>query len=292
MSKSVGPIGANGDGHGEFWDEWRKIEGKVRADCEKRAQCVQDAEEIFSQTRLAACKNFAKFSGRSTFYTWAIGIARHNVAHLLKARIKRRKREQPLGDIVDSLVERHQSRRPFAADVVARLITLVPRAADASHLTASEASVLVARLGQPNAGWVDIARSFHRAETWCWKTFERAVSKLCVYLVVHCPDSLGGLPQIRAALDAAKADRECPMTPNEVRAFENLVLNGQLDHHQRRWQTALRSACAKVCRQFDWITLPPPPPRNYKLGSRRTISANFQETCRSPVRNCTPRGLI
>ena len=54
MSKSVGPIGANG--HGEFWDEWRKIEGKVRADCEKRAQCVQDAEEIFSQTRLAACR--------------------------------------------------------------------------------------------------------------------------------------------------------------------------------------------------------------------------------------------
>ena len=35
MSKSVGPIG--GDGHGEFWTEWQKIEGKVRADCEKRA---------------------------------------------------------------------------------------------------------------------------------------------------------------------------------------------------------------------------------------------------------------
>ena len=131
----------------------RRVLGRVAEDqgegprrLRKTRQCVQDAEEIFSQTRLAACKNFAKFSGRSTFYTWAMGIARHNVAHLLKARIKRRKREQPLGDIVDSLVERHQSRRPFAADVVARLITLVPRAADASHLTASEASVLVARL--------------------------------------------------------------------------------------------------------------------------------------------------
>ena len=90
--------------------------------------------------------------------------------------------------------------------------------------------------------------------------FERAMSKLCVYLIVHCPDSLGGLPQIRAAFDAAKADRACPMTPNEVRAFENLVLNARLDHHDGRRQKALRSACAKVCRQFDWRCLPPPPP--------------------------------
>ena len=111
MSKSVGPIGANGQG--EFWNEWQKIEGKVRADCEKRAQCVQDAEEIFSQTRLAACKNFAKFSGRSTFYTWAVAIARHKAAHLLKARIERRKREQPLGEIVDSLVERQRIPSPI-----------------------------------------------------------------------------------------------------------------------------------------------------------------------------------
>ncbi len=259
MPKSPGPIGAHGDGHGEFWNEWRKIEGKVRADCEKRAQCVQDAEEVFSQTRLAACKNFAKFSGRSTFYTWAVAIARHKAAHLLKARIERRKREQPLGDIFDSLVERQESRRPFAADIVARLITLAPRAADAGHLTASEASLLVARLGQPDAGWVDIAKPFHRADTWCWKTFERAMSKLRVYLIVHCPDSLGGLPQIRAALDAAKADTACPMAPNEVRTFEDLVLNGKPDHHDRRRQKALRSACAKVCRQFDWRTIPPPP---------------------------------
>ena len=244
---------------GEFWNEWQKIEGKVRADCEKRARCVQDAEEIFSQTRLAACKNFAKFSGRSTFYTWAVAIARHKAAHLLKARIERRKREQPLGEIVDSLVERRQSRGPFAADVVARLITLAPRAVDAGHLTASEASVLGAKLGQPNAGWDDIARSFRRSEGSCWMAFERAMSKLCVYLVVHCPDSLGGLPQIRAALDAAKADTACPMAPNEVRTFEDLVLNGKPDHHDRRRQKALRSACAKVCRQFDWRTIPPPP---------------------------------
>ena len=253
---------------------------------------MQDAEEIFSQTRLAACRNFAKFSGRSTFYTWAIAIARHKGAHLLKARIKRRKREQPLADIVDSLVERCRSRGPFAADVVARLITLAPPAADAGHLTASEASVLVARFGQPDAGWDDIAKSFRRSEGSCWMAFERAMSKLRVYVIVHCPDSLGGLPQIRAALDAAKADREWPMAPNEVRAFENFVLNGQLDHHDRRWQKALRSACAKVCRQFDWRTLPSPPPRNYKLGSRPRISNNSQETRRSPVRNCTRRGLI
>ena len=290
MSKSVGPIGANGQG--EFWNEWQKIEGKVRADCEKRARCVQDAEEIFSQTRLAACKNFAKFSGRSTFYTWAVAIARHKAAHLLKARIERRKREQPLGEIVDSLVERRQSRGPFAADVVARLITLAPRAVDAGHLTASEASVSWAKLGQPNAGWDDIARSFRRSEGSCWMAFERAMSKLCVYLVVHCPDSLGGLPQIRAAFDAAKADRECPMTPNEVRAFENLVLNAAArpsrssPAERRSGRHARRSAGSSIGELY------PPPPRNYKLGSRRRISNNFQETCRSPVRNCTPRGLI
>ena len=90
--------------------------------------------------------------------------------------------------------------------------------------------------------------------------FERAMSKLCVYLIVHCPDSLGGLPQIRAAFDAAKADTECPMTPNEVRAFEDLVINGQLDHHDRRRQTGapvgMREGLPAV--RLEMSTPPPP----------------------------------
>ncbi|MGO8751616.1 MAG: RNA polymerase sigma factor [Thermoguttaceae bacterium] len=257
--------------HGKFWDEWQKIVGKVRAACEKLAHRKQDAEEIFSLTRLAACENFAGFSGRSTFYTWVIGIAHHKGADLAKQRIKRRQREQSGGNNVESLLDRHESSGPFAADIEAWLVTLAPRAADAGHLKPSEAAVLSARLGQPNARWGEIAKSFRRGEGSCKLAFERAIGKLAVYLILHCPDSLGGLREIRAALDAAKADAKCALTPHEVEAFEKLVLNAQIDHHQRRWQTALRSACTKVCRQIDWKTLPPPP-GSVNTGQRPTLS--------------------
>ena len=92
--------------------------------------------------RLAACENFAGFSGRSTFYTWVIGIAHHKGADLAKQRIKRRQREQSGGNNVESLLDRHESSGPFAADIEAWLVTLAPRAADAGHLKPSEAAVL------------------------------------------------------------------------------------------------------------------------------------------------------
>ena len=100
---------------------------------------------------------------------------------------------------------------------------------------------------------------FRRSEGSCWMAFERAMSKLCVYLIVHCPDSLGGLPQIRAAFDAAKADRACPMTPNEVRAFENLVLNARLDHHDGRRQKAPPVGMREGLPAVRLEMLPPPP---------------------------------
>ncbi len=68
---------------------YKLYNGAVKAYVVKKAQSIEDAEEIVQDTFLAAMDSLALFSGRSRLYTWMIGIARHEISdYYRKKRIK------------------------------------------------------------------------------------------------------------------------------------------------------------------------------------------------------------
>jgi len=93
-----------------------------------------DAQDITSQTFMAAMENLHKFRGNSLFSTWLLGIARHKVVDLY-----RRRPEQDLETAV-SIPDTHEDtdeivNRQLQIDQVARkLRTLAPDRAEALSL--------------------------------------------------------------------------------------------------------------------------------------------------------------
>jgi len=94
-----------------------------------------DAQDITSQTFIAAMENIHKFRGNSLFSTWLLGIARHKVADLYR----RRRPEQDLETAVtlpdthddkDELVSQHLQ----IEQVSQKLRTLAPDRAEVLSL--------------------------------------------------------------------------------------------------------------------------------------------------------------
>lgn len=96
---------------------------------------VQDAQDLTSQTFIAAMENIDRFRGASTFSTWLLGIARHKAAD----QFRRRKPEVELetaADVpnpdenADEIVSLHLQ----AEQVARKLQTLAPDRAEALRL--------------------------------------------------------------------------------------------------------------------------------------------------------------
>ena len=94
-----------------------------------------DAQDITSQTFVAAMENIHKFRGNSLFSTWLLGITRHKVADLFR----HRRPEQDLETAVfipdthddkDEIVSQHQQ----IEQVSQKLHTLAPDRAEALSL--------------------------------------------------------------------------------------------------------------------------------------------------------------
>lgn len=94
-----------------------------------------DAQDITSQTFIAALENIHKFRGNSQFSTWLLGIARHKVADLYR----RRRPEEDLetavsipdtGNNTEALVTQQLQ----IAQVAEKLRTLAPDRAEALSL--------------------------------------------------------------------------------------------------------------------------------------------------------------
>ncbi len=265
-----------------FWDRWRNEAEKLLAFCRRWTAREQDAQEVFAQTCEEAWQSYAAFRGECSFCTWAAGIARCNAAKLRKRQAKQRRRETPLGPEHESLAAPREISRPSALNEAAWLAAVVPQAVEAGHLAPSQATVLLAKFAQWEASWDEISAPLEDTAAGCRNTFWRAVTGLQVYLVVHCRAFIGGKPTIAGAFASAKADKKRPMTPQEVAAFEEIVIARRIDDHHRGWQAPLRSACAKVCRKIGRGNLPPPP------GAARIVSAG-QFSKKSPRTCDNPR---
>jgi len=260
MSKSKSPVRGDADGKSEFEALWIENRGKVLAFCRKKSSNRQEAEEVFAETFSEAGVHFAEFRHESSFSTWAIAIARGLIAHRRRGRRKPGWQRQ-LGQNDENVADRRQPAVPDAADRLARLAGEVPAALESGHLTRLEADILLARLPESGRSWSEIGRSFGRTAANCRDLFRRAKTSLCVYLVVHPPDFLGGPPAIAHAFQEAKADKESPLTPREAHAFEEIVIARRIDHHDG-WRKPFRSACGKVCAKMGLANVahPPNPP--------------------------------
>lgn len=100
-----------------------------------RAGNEADAQDITSQTFIAAMENIHNFRGNSTFSTWLLGIARHKVADLYR----HRRPEQDLETAVsipdtDEHTDDIVGRQLQIDQVVQKLHTLAPDRAEALAL--------------------------------------------------------------------------------------------------------------------------------------------------------------
>ncbi|MGO8752495.1 MAG: sigma-70 family RNA polymerase sigma factor [Thermoguttaceae bacterium] len=260
MSRSADHSYADGDRNREFCDQWRENEAELLAFCRKRTHREQDAQEVLAEVSEDAWRNYGGFRGECSFLTWVTTIALCKIADLGRRQARQCERETRLQAEHESIPAVLEKLAPSDADAAAWVATVIPRAVEARHLTPSEAAVLLARLSQRGVSWNEIGKSLQMTAAHCRKLHARATAGLAVYMVVHCPDPLGGPAAIRDAFQSAQADKKDPVTAEEIEAFENAVFSRRIDHHHRGSQEPLRSACTKVCRKIARANLFTPAP--------------------------------
>ncbi len=59
---------------------YRKYQARLKKFIAQKIDNPQDAEEIFQETLIAAFDCLSLYSGKSSFFTWLCGIARHEIA--------------------------------------------------------------------------------------------------------------------------------------------------------------------------------------------------------------------
>jgi RNA polymerase sigma-70 factor (ECF subfamily) len=117
-----------------------------------RTGSIEEAQDLTSQTFLAALNDLQRYSGRSPFCAWLFGIARHKVADYYR----RQRNETPLegmGDFSDpeSSPEETVSTQLQLAQVTKALAAIVPEQAEAitlrifGELSAAEVGVIMGK---------------------------------------------------------------------------------------------------------------------------------------------------
>jgi RNA polymerase sigma factor (sigma-70 family) len=260
MSRSADHSYADGDRNREFCDQWRENEAELLAFCRKRTHREQDAQEVLAEVSEDAWRNYGGFRGECSFLTWVTTIALCKIADLGRRQARQRERETRLQAEHESIPAVLEELAPSDADAAAWVATVIPCAMEARHLTPSEAAMLLARLSQRGVSWNEIGKRLQMTAAHCRNLHGRATANLAVYLVVHCPETLGGAAAIRDAFQLAKAGKNDPMTAEEIEAFEKAVFSRRIDHHHRGSQEPLRSACTKVCRKIGSANPSPPAP--------------------------------
>lgn len=72
---------------GEFTREiYQKYEARLRGFIAQKVSDEQDVEEILQDTFVSAFDSSPTFSGRSSFFTWLCGIAKHEIADFYRKR--------------------------------------------------------------------------------------------------------------------------------------------------------------------------------------------------------------
>jgi len=225
-----------------FVDEWRAVDADVRRFCMRSVRDHDLADEVLQQTRIRAWRGYSSFQRRSSFLTWALTIARREVAR----EMGRQRRFVPIESIPEPVAPDAPPAPPSAEGFAAA----IEHAIEHETLTPSEAQVVRARLASPDAGWTQIAAALGASPGHCAVLHFRAMAKLRVFLFRFHADRLGGRAEIERAFAAAgSASPARRLSHAEASAFKACVLAGEPP--RRGDLEALRSACVKVALQLE-----------------------------------------
>jgi DNA-directed RNA polymerase specialized sigma24 family protein len=243
-----------------FEQAWPPIAAQVAAICRAQARNGIDADELQQRVMIRAWRGHHTFRGDSSYLTWIRQIVTREASRLAARREADLRREIALDDprastalIVDPAADPggDESTAGWIAATVRAggFGAVIEQAGRAGALTDQECRTIMARLRYPDELWEQLGGRLGLSATACAVTHCRAIPKLRVFLFLHRPDILGGRTAIEAAFAevcAGTSSHLRRLTVAEAEAFRLLVLDGRQDYRRRGWQTALRSACAKV----------------------------------------------
>jgi RNA polymerase sigma factor (sigma-70 family) len=227
-----------------FESEWAEAFPRIAAYCRRAIDNSTLADDVIQATAVRAWRGYPQFRRQSSFLTWALGIARREVARALG-----RPPARHISSIEASKADPPAPSPQIAAPPADWLPPAIADAVASGELSEEEGAVLTARLGNPRTDWQQVGHQLGWSASHCAVVHCRAVVKLRVFLFLYRPDLLGGLRRIAEAF--AEAQQGAPkdrLRPEEAMVFCHLVLKKEPARHFVGWRTHLRSACARVIR--------------------------------------------
>lgn len=234
-----------------FDEEWAAAHPRLIRFCRSQTGDAALADDVLQEVALRAWHGYGKFRRDASFDSWVFTIARREIARIMAGLGHRRRREQPIDDVVagqlagdDEIAGHgHELWAPAVLDFAVR----------SGSISETEHAVVQARLAASEADWAEIGSGLGLSGNVCAVAFCRAIPKLRVVLFTDFPEALGGLDAIASAF--ARVDAGAAMlTAGEAEAFRRCVIERRNDYRRPGWRLDLRSACGKVIKQLDLDT--------------------------------------
>src|SRR5262249_48370023 len=153
---------------------------QVLAYCARSTGNQAEAEDIFQRVAIRAWRGYSNFRADSSFLTWALAIARREVARAMS----RVKLEESLGEVGEKGAANIAI--ATAAEGTGPAYNWLAEAAQAALaagvLTDIEAGVVIDRLAFQDLSWEELGKKFHTDGTGCAVIHCRAIPKLRVFL--------------------------------------------------------------------------------------------------------------
>lgn len=229
----------------DFASDWSACEQRLRSTLLGLLRDEQLADEILQETALRCLRGYATFQHRSSFLTWALKIARHEVA--------RKYARRPPAETLESEPVDPRVPAPCSGESVVpeELGDTIRQAVREGFVSADQAEVLRLRFELPNADWRTIGWKLNFTANTCAALHVRGIKALRVFLFARRPAQLGGKSAIKRAYLLAVERPINPLTVEEARAFRSTVLDRETDPLARGTVALLREACTKVIQELQ-----------------------------------------
>jgi len=235
---------------------WRQHQVILVRYCYGFTHDFAEAEGVCQEVGLRVWKHFSRLGGDyQLFGPWALAIARRECARWGKQRQTDRERQVSLSSEDLLPLEDPASHFEFVetGDLRAFLLSCLEEAATGGHLTVREGAVVKEGLTAGFENWASLGQRLGMKDNLALVTFNRAITKLRVFLFQYYPDTLGGLAVLRGAWAEARRKSSPALTEGESNVFERIILRSinlrsEDQNGPSGGKAALRAACRKIAK--------------------------------------------